>query len=301
MHMLVSSTSARGRAISVGHSVIRALRAGGWKVTVTVTTPEDDPREVAAHSEAPLVAALGGDGYISAVAEGTYRSKKVLVPFPGGRGNDLCRALGVGANPVRRAQELAYLGLHDEQTSKELGSRIQPIDALWVTDSTQMRRLVLGVVSLGYEALANEHANASWFRSGLMAYAYGAVSALFSYKPRTFNIEVDGIAMELSGWVVSVSNSGYVGSGIRLVPDSRLDDGVVELMHVGPVPARSVVPAIFQILVERNAEHPLITVHRAHTITLTEPQGCTAWADGDPIASIPLTLNVEKNALSTLI
>ncbi len=300
MHLLVSSMSARGRAIEVGPKVVQILRNGGWDVTVSVTTAEDTPRKVALASDAPYVAALGGDGYLSQVAQGVHGTESVFVPFPGGRGNDLCRALGIGADPFERARAVARLGLQTGDDAADIERHIRDVDAVWIEQKDKKPMIVMGVLSLGYEAHVNQIANDSWFRSGPVAYGYGALAGFTTYKESTIRARVDGVERDLSGWVASVSNSGMFGGGIHFVPSSDLNDGQMELVHVGPLSRREVLAALTQILRTRNAEHPLVKVSKAQEIEFTAPAGLQAWADGDPVATVPFTVRTEKGAVRML-
>lgn len=299
MHLLVSSMSARGRAIEVGPAVVRTLRAGGWKVTVSVTTPEDTPQKIAAASHAPFVGALGGDGYLSAVAQGMHDSDAVFIPLPGGRGNDLCRALGVSHDPFKRAREVAPFGIHNGDSS-DIDPHIRNVDGVWVREKNGSEKLVLGIVVVGYEARANEMANSSWFRSGPMAYAYGAFAAFATYAERSFRAVVDGTERDLTGWVASVSNSGYSGGGIHMVPSSNLEDGKMELFHIGSASKRTALAALTQIVLKRNADHPLVNIEPVHEVSFTEPVGVKAWADGDPVATIPCTMRIAPGVVRVL-
>lgn len=299
MHLLVSSMSARGRAIEVGPAVVRILRAGGWKVTVSVTTPEDTPQKIAAASRSPFVAALGGDGYLSAVAQGVHDTDAVFIPMPGGRGNDLCRALGVSHDPYARAREVAAFGVHNGDSS-DIEPHIRDIDGIWVRDDEGQDRLVLGIVAVGYEARANEMANASWFRSGPMAYAYGAFAAFATYTEGHFRAVIDGEERDLTGWVASVSNSGCAGGGIRMVPTSDLEDGQLELFHIGRASKRTALAALTQIVAKRNADHPLVHIEPVREVYFNEPVGAKAWADGDPVATIPCTMRIAPSVVRVL-
>lgn len=304
MHMLVSSMSARGRAIEVGPRVVHSLREGGWEVTVSVTTAEDTPRKVAEASSAPFVAALGGDGYLAQVAQGVKNTGSIFVPFPGGRGNDLCRALKISHDPFARARDLASLGASVEAagdaSSDALSSRVRNVDALWVHEEGRAPTIVLGILSVGYEAAVNEIANDSWFRSGPLAYGYGALAAFSRYEERQIRALVDGQERDLSGWVASVSNSGMFGGGIHFVPTSDLSDACMELVHVGSVSRSVAIRTIVALLCKRNVDHPLVSVTQAKEISFTAPVGTQAWADGDPVATIPFTIRLEPGAIRTL-
>ena len=150
--LLVSSMSAGGRSVRLGPRIVRILRGGGWEVAVRLTTPGDDPAVIAGGVVAgSIVAALGGDGYLSAVARGCHESDAIFAPLPGGRGNDLCRALGIGTDPLARARSLARLGLTSDEagalSSDSLTSRVRPLDGMWVR-SREGVRLALGVARI---------------------------------------------------------------------------------------------------------------------------------------------------------
>lgn len=317
LHVLVSSMSARGRAISVGPRVVRILRAGGWQVDVTVTTPGDDPSAVAralgsrtVHEGGAgpvLVAALGGDGYVAAVAQGLAGTGAVLVPLPGGRGNDLCRAVGVGSDPLARARALAGLGLAGpgEDPSVLPEGRVRPLDGIWVRDGVGDEggpaRLVLGVVSFGLDAWANLIANTSRLRSGPLAYAYGALAAPIRFHQADFRAEVDGLPLDMGGWALSVSNSGMIGGGIHIVPSSDTSDGTLEVFHVGHMPLRAALPILARVVLSRDATDPAIEVGPAREVRVTEPVGMPAMADGDQVGTVPLSMRIAPEVVDILV
>lgn len=296
MRLLVSSMSAGGRALRVGPSVVAALRGGGWDVEVVVTTAGDDPASMVAPG-ADAVGALGGDGFLAAVAQGCHDHGAVLVPMPGGRGNDLCRALGVGADPLQRASGLAPLG---SDRGAIVGS-VRAIDGMWVRGDGAGRRLALGIVSLGLDARANLLANRSVLSNGPLAYAYGAFAALATHRPAPIRARVDGEERDLSGWIASVSNSGRFGGGIALVPGADMCDGVLEVCHVGPIPTRSALAALARVVAGRGAHDPRIRVSSARLVEFLEPQGMTAMADGDVVATVPFTVEAAPGAVRVLV
>lgn len=301
--LLVSSMSAGGRSVRLGPRIVRILRGGGWEVAVRLTTPGDDPAAIAGEvAPASFVAALGGDGYLGAVARGCHESDAVFVPMPGGRGNDLCRALGIGTDPLVRARSLAPQGLSSAEadSSDWLASRIRPLDGMWVR-SREGVRLALGVVSIGLDARANILANESSLTSGPLAYGYGAFAALASHQPTDVVATVDGRERNMGGWIASVSNSGRFGGGITLVESSDMSDGVLEVCHVGPIPVSRALPVLARVVAGRAKAHPAIEVEKARAVSFAAPAGIVAMADGDHIASIPFTVEVAPGVVSVLV
>ncbi len=305
MLLLVSSMSAGGRSVRLGPRIVRILRGGGWEVAVRLTTPGDDPAAIAGGVAAgSIVAALGGDGYLSAVARGCHESDALFVPMPGGRGNDLCRALGVGTDPLVRARRLAPLGLSSDEagasSSDSLASRVRPLDGMWVRSRDGVR-LALGIVSIGLDARANILANESSLTSGPLAYGYGAFAALASHEPTEIVATVDGRERNMSGWIASVSNSGRFGGGITLVESSDMSDGVLEVCHVGPLSVARALPVLAKVVAGRAKNHPAIEVESARVVSFAAPAGMVAMADGDRIASIPFTVDVAPGVVSVLV
>ena len=303
--LLVSSMSAGGRSVRLGPRIVRILRGGGWEVAVRLTTPGDDPAAIAGGVAAgSIVAALGGDGYLSAVARGCHESDALFVPMPGGRGNDLCRALGVGTDPLVRARRLAPIGLSSDEagasSSDSLTSRVRPLDGMWVRSRDGVR-LALGIVSIGLDARANILANESSLTSGPLAYGYGAFAALASHEPTEIVATVDGRERNMSGWIASVSNSGRFGGGITLVESSDMSDGVLEVCHVGPLSVARALPVLAKVVAGRAKNHPAIEVESARVVSFAAPAGMVAMADGDRIASIPFTVDVAPGVVSVLV
>jgi len=224
--------------------------------------------------------------------------------MPGGRGNDLCRALGVGTDPLARARRLASLGLSSDEagasSSDSLASRVRPLDGMWVRSRDGVR-LALGIVSIGLDARANILANESSLTSGPLAYGYGAFAALASHEPTEIVATVDGRERNMSGWIASVSNSGRFGGGITLVESSDMSDGVLEVCHVGPLSVARALPVLAKVVAGRAKNHPAIEVESARVVSFAAPAGMVAMADGDRIASIPFTVDVAPGVVSVLV
>ncbi len=322
MSLIVSSMSARGRSLTIGREMVEILRGGGWTVTVHVTNSTSDVEYEASQSEAPFVGALGGDGYLSAAARGCIGGAAPLLPFPGGRGNDLCRALGIGPDAMRWAQRLA------RAKTEEVESWVRPLDAMQVS-SPDGKYVVLGVISVGVDATANQIANRSWFRSGPVAYAWGAsVAALGKYRKLDVGGSIDGVVPqtypgqerdagarcgvgrsgervgvfhpEMGGWLTSISNSGWFGGGINILPQSKTDDGILEVITVDSVLRPRAIVTLAKVLATRQLDDPIVHVYEGTKIRLETPAGLQVMADGDVIGQLPMDIEVLPAALNVV-
>ena len=321
LKLFVSALSGKGRALRRAPKVAALLRSQGWNVDVRVTHRSDDPAALAAACTNHWVAVLGGDGYIARIATQVGARGGVVLPLPGGRGNDLCRCLGIGTDAVAHVRSLPTASQICAEGAGE-HPRIRGVDAMQVRalngvnegqDATGQRPAspakdleenpaqVLGIVSFGLDALANQIANDTSFASGTLAYAWGALRALQQFQPTTMEIEVDGERKRIRGWLVSVSNSGWFGGGINIVPSSNPSDGRLELLTVDPVPKHHAIRVLARVLAMRKVDDPILHVEEVTSVKIWDSAGLVAMGDGDQVGEGPLEISVSPEVFRVFV
>lgn len=321
LKLFVSALSGKGRALRRAPKVAALLRSQGWNVDVRVTHRSDDPAALAAACTNHWVAVLGGDGYIARIATQVGARGGVVLPLPGGRGNDLCRCLGIGTDAVAHVRSLPTASQICAEGAGE-HPRIRGVDAMQVRalngvnegqDATGQRPAspakdleenpaqVLGIVSFGLDALANQIANDTSFASGTLAYAWGALRALQQFQPTTMEIEVDGERKRIRGWLVSVSNSGWFGGGINIVPSSNPSDGRLELLTVDPVPKHHAIRVLARVLAMRKVDDPILHAEQVTSVKIWDSAGLVAMGDGDQVGEGPLEISVSPEVFRVFV
>ena len=326
LKLFVSALSGRGRALRRAPQVAALLRSQGWNVDVRVTHRSDDPAALAAACTNHWVAVLGGDGYIARIATQVGARGGVVIALPGGRGNDLCRCLGIGTDAVAHVRSLPTAS---EICAEGAGEhpRIRSVDAMQVRalnrvndgqdaggqrppspskdlegkDLEEKPAQVLGIVSFGLDAVANQIANDTSIASGTFAYAWGALRALQQFQPKTMEIEVDGTRRQIRGWLVSVSNSGWFGGGINIVPSSNPSDGRLELLTVDPVPKRHAIRVLARVLAMRKVDDPILHVEQVTSVKIWDSAGLVAMGDGDQVGEGPLEISVSSEVFRVFV
>ena len=321
LKLFVSALSGKGRALRRAPKVAALLRSQGWNVDVRVTHRSDDPAALAAACTNHWVAVLGGDGYIARIATQVGARGGVVIPLPGGRGNDLCRCLGIGTDAVAHVRNLPTASQICAEGAGE-HPRIRGVDAMQVCalkgeiegqdaagqrppsparDLEENPAQVLGIVSFGLDALANQIANDTSFASGTFAYAWGALRALQQFQPKTMEIEVDGERKRIRGWLVSVSNSGWFGGGINIVPSSNPSDGRLELLTVDPVPKHHAIRVLARVLAMRKVDDPILHVEEVTSVKILDSAGLVAMGDGDQVGEGPLEISVSPRVFRVFV
>jgi YegS/Rv2252/BmrU family lipid kinase len=284
--LLVNPHAAGGRPLRLLPRVEARLKALGLRHTVQRTQSLlhgcELAREAAAGGEVPVT--LSGDGLIGAVA-GALRDvpDAVLGVLPGGRGNDFARMIGLPLDAVAACDVLA-------------AGRAAPIDLGAAGDRT-----FLGVASLGFDSEANRIANAAPPQLGRLVYVYGALRALAAWDGARFALDADGERVEFEGWSVVVANSGFYGGGMHVAPDARLDDGALDVVWLAESSRAGLVRLLAKVFRGTHVHDPGVSVRRAAEVTVSADRPFTVYADGDPIAGLPVTLRAVPAALKVLV
>ena len=97
-----------------------------------------------------------------------------------------------------------------------------------------------------------------------------------------------------------MANSGVFGSGMFLVPDAELDDGMLDVVLCEDSPKRHYVAALPKVFKGTHVDDPNLRFLRGRSITFEADRQFTAFADGDPIAELPATVTVAPGTLRVL-
>jgi YegS/Rv2252/BmrU family lipid kinase len=284
VRLIVNPSAGAGRAAKLLPGVEMALRSHGLSFRVDRTTSIEHARELAraARDAGELAVAMGGDGLAGAVAGEVQGTDTVMGLLPGGRGNDLARKLGIGHDPVA-AVDIVAAGKERRIDVAEAGGRVY-----------------VGILSAGFDSEVNEIANTTRLPLGTQVYAYGALRALWTWKPADWEVTVDGTQHAFTGYAVAVANSGVFGGGMWLVPDASLDDGMLDVALTGHRPKRDYLRGLNKVFKGTHVDDPGFTIVRGREITFGASRPFTAFADGDPIADLPTTVRVLPGALRVI-
>jgi YegS/Rv2252/BmrU family lipid kinase len=286
LSLIVNPFAGGGRAARELSGVEAALRSLGLEHHVERTRSLDHARELAltAAQAGETAVAFGGDGLIGAVADALRHTDGVLGVLPGGRGNDFARMLGIPGSPQPACEILA----HGEVRRLDLGV---------IGDRT-----FIGIASCGFDSEANRIANETTLVRGRLVYAYGLLRALAGWRPATFTVRVDGAdARTLTGYTVAAANSRYYGGGMMLAPDATLQDGMLDVVLILETPKLRFLRRAPAVFTGAHVRLENVELLRGRTIEISASRPFTMYADGDPIADLPVTVGVLPAAVQTLV
>jgi len=283
--LLVNPASAHGRTLKLLPRLEGELDARRIAFRVERTRGIEDGVERALRAadagEVPVV--ISGDGLVGAIGGALAGSETPLGIVPGGRGNDLARVLGIPADP-----EGAVAVLADGRTRR--------IDVGEVNG-----KRFLGVVSAGFDSVANRRANQTRWLRGNLVYAYAGVRTLLGWKPARFTIRVGEERERFTGYSVSVANSRAFGGGMFIAPDAELDDGQFDVVTVGEVGKLRFLGNLPKVFKGVHVEEDEVRVFRAARLELSASRPFPVYADGEYLTDLPASLRLLPRALSVIV
>ena len=230
------------------------------------------------------VIAVGGDGLVNLCLQYLAQSGLTLGVIPAGTGNDFARAVGINEMSIT---EIFNLYTRTDPVKIDLGH---------VKSSTNEKWFVQ-VLSTGFDAEVNSRANKIKRPKGKSKYTIATVRTLARFKPIDYIIDIDSRKFDQSAMLFTIANGETYGGGMRICPGASNSDGIFEILLVRPV-SRFVLLTIFPKVFKGNhIPHQKIDTYRAKVVTISAPT--SAYADGEYVANLPITVTNVGNALST--
>lgn len=214
-------------------AVQRQEHAAGWAPTTWVETTEGDAglsaaREAAA-ARASVVLASGGDGTVRAVAEGLRGSETALAIVPQGTGNLLARNIGAPLNDLDEVVRAAFHGVN-RPLDLGLATIVRP-------NGSEDQHVFLVLAGMGLDARAISATRSDLKRHvGWLAYIDAGLRTMIKDSALKIRYSVNGSPPKpLTVYTVMIGNCGLLPGGVLLIPDAKIDDGMLDVVALRPL------------------------------------------------------------------
>jgi diacylglycerol kinase (ATP) len=258
-----------------------------WLPT-TVEDPGSGQARIALAAGADVVLACGGDGTVRQVAQVLAGSGTALGVLPTGTGNLLARNLSIVLDDITQATRIALSG----------NNRAIDIGRVIIDDRAE-EQVFLVMAGIGFDAAIMAGAPHEWkARLGPLAYFVSGARAL---KGPRFPIAlvVDGrIAPPHRVRTVVVGNCGRLLAGLVLLPAAKVDDGLLDVVTLGPRNIFGWLAVTERVLTRRRRGHQIVQHWQGRTVIVSAETPQQAQLDGDPIGEVRgLLMRVDRGAL----
>lgn len=231
---LINPCAGSGKGKSVWQQVNAYLVKAGIDYSYLLSKYPGHPRTLARqlaseHHRVDSLVVVGGDGTLHEVITGLIEipqaTKLPVAYIPAGTGNDFARGYGIATKPLAALDQilnnqqphLINVGKYHDMASGQHG-------------------IFLNNFGIGFDAAivhATNNSRAKDFLNhhhlGTFSYISKAIKVLLTQSP--FKVQINGQTFNRA-FLLIASNHPYIGGGIKVAPDQRVDQRQLELVVV---------------------------------------------------------------------
>lgn len=269
VRFLVNPASGRGTGAShLDRIRVLASRAGAGLVVSRKVEDLAKAARRAAEDGIERLLVAGGDGTMHHASQGLAGTPCALGVVPLGTGNDLAATLGIPPDldaAVRRALE----------------GEIRSIDLARVGET-----YCVGYAGVGFDSEVTRFANGVKILKGPLVYFYSVIHTLVTFEPPRMKVVHDEGTFAGKVMFVTVNNLPRFGGGMRIAPDARIDDGLLDLVIVGEIPKATLLSVFPKVYGGTHVSHPAVTMARTRRAEITLDRDLTMYGGGEPVQPV---------------
>jgi len=227
------------------------------------------------------IVSIGGDGTNFHVLNGLLKNHEPdsLPPLgiiPVGSGNSFARDLSIfnAADGIRAL----------------IRGSTRPVDVCRFTQSDESWYFI-NLTGLGFVSDVARTAH-QWKRFGDFSYIIGVLKRTLTFGTHRLELDMDGTRIEEENCFVEFCNSRYTGGRMLMAPNARIDDGLMDVVVVGPLDRRSLLATFPKIFQGAHGRHPAVRFYQARQASVTTDPPKMLLPDGERFGSTPTDLTV---------
>lgn len=217
--VILNPVSGDGDPSLIREPLERLLEPEAFRIYETVES--DSPTQLARHAAEVgygWVAVAGGDGTVSAVADGLIGTDTPLYIIPAGTANAIAQGVGV-PNDIEAACEL--IASEDKM--------IKQLDAIKIEDKYYLLQVGIGIESATMQNTPRRFKQLA----GVFAYVTTAIKEAAEWEAQPYTLKVDGKTYDIEAAELVIANLADVGvMDLKWHEEIRPDDGKLDIVIV---------------------------------------------------------------------
>ncbi len=191
-----------------------------------------------------------------------------------------------------------------QRPGKKLNTAIMQAQLRHVTEAEHVARRTYYccIAGIGLDAEANIISDSMprWLRRR-GGYSIAALRALFKHQPHHVTATLaDGRSFSGPSLLCAFGNAQSYGGGLRMLPNARLDDGLLDIAFVDAVSTSYVLRKFRTIYSGRHLSLPEVHYAQAQSLTIETDVPMPIYADGEYVGNTPVRASVIPKALTII-
>ncbi len=267
--IIINPTSGTGKQKSALKAIEKKIDRINFDYEIKETQYAHHATEIArqaATDGCDIVVAVGGDGTVNEVAQGLVGTQTKMGIIPCGSGNGLARSLKIPITPAKAVEVLN-------------DNKMKRIDTMSVNG-----HFCASIAGIGFDALiAKEFQEKPKNTRGFHSYLQLIATKYPKYKPNQYKLEIDGVSSVHKAMFICLANANQFGYNAIVSPDSRIDDGLIDICIVKNIPILSATPTALLLLTNNLNHSPRVKIMRGKNVKICNNTNGYANIDGEAI------------------
>lgn len=279
-------------------AAVEQLRASGWDIALRETQRGGDATRLARDAVSEnfdAVFAVGGDGTLNEVLNGLLGSQTALGVLPLGTANVWALEMGLPLNDIPRAAAL-QANAPTRWVDVAIAQGGQDAEAFGP-------RAFLLFSGAGFDAAIVrevEAQRAEKRRWGKLFFVSVGFRQAIQYRGRRISVTIDGATYKRRVIFALISNAQLYGAFVRMPPDARVDDGLLDVTLFHGDNALHTAWHFFRLGTGFFQQQPDIEHLRGRKIEIRGAD-LPVHLDAEPVGSTPLQITIQPRAVRVFV
>ncbi|MEE1199530.1 MAG: diacylglycerol kinase family protein [Christensenellales bacterium] len=278
LNFIYNPVAGKGKAQRFRMIIEEMLKARGVSYLFWETGMTGDgarlARELSERGEKNIVA-MGGDGTLHEVFNGIVDPSAInLGLIPCGSGNDFAAVAGI---PTTAEGALEVL----------LNNPPKPTDYM---DCSGVRGL--NIIGAGIDVDILRYSNQAKVLKGSLNYFVSLLRAISHFEFYRFDSRFNGQERHHNGLIVCACNGTRFGGGIKICPDARIDDGLLDIVIVEGLTKKRIPWTLVQLAREKILQEKITLHERAGDIRAVFSKPAAIEIDGEIYENLPYDVRI---------
>lgn len=264
---IINPVAGRRKVRNLEGKIINRLNKDIWDAWIYYTQYQGHATQLsieAYQNGCHTIVAVGGDGTVNEIATACVKLKATLGIIPLGSGNGLARELKI---PLLLKRAINQLNSAERRT----------IDVGALNE-----HYFFCTCGTGFDATIG-HKFAKMPKRGFSTYVKTTLREFFGYRPKKYKVKIDGEKLERKAFLVTIANAGQYGNNAYISPNSKIDDGFLDVCLFKPFPWYKAPILGIRLFSSSMDKSKYLEIIRAKKMFIQRKKKLKFHIDGEPI------------------
>jgi len=282
--IILNPVSGNGESLKLKEKILEYFEEAKISYDLIITNYIAEAEKVARETDENKyseIIIVGGDGTIVEVINGIIGKNINIGIIPAGTGNDFNRSV----NKNMKFDAIMKAIVKGDSISADIGK---------VND-----KFFLNVTGFGIDSYILQNlVKIKKIIKGSFAYTVSTFYTLLKYKNKHVKISIDNETFERDIMLVSICNGKYFGGGMKISPDSEVNDGEFELFIVNKMSKLKFMIVFWKVFKGTHLSVNEVEIFKAKSIQIESDVDIPINVDGNLYGNTPLKASVSSNKIN---